>query len=75
MVKGASEVVKIPESMTGDPEKAARAIFEAVDGGYEYLRLPLGPLCVKALEEKIDWLRKDLEATREIAMSTEISQS
>lgn len=71
MVSGAGNINKIPEFIKGDPEKAARAILEAVEQGHNYLRLPLGPDCVKALETKISQLNHDLEATRAIASSTD----
>ncbi|PWY81325.1 short-chain dehydrogenase/reductase SDR [Aspergillus eucalypticola CBS 122712] len=59
----------------GDPEKAARALVVAVDNGYAgygFLRMPLGRDCVRVLEEKIAALQADLEATREVAMGTDV---
>ncbi|XRM41256.1 hypothetical protein ABZX51_004535 [Aspergillus tubingensis] len=59
----------------GDPEKAARALVVAVDNGYAgygFLRMPLGKDCVRVLEEKIAALQADLEATREVAMGTDV---
>ncbi|PYH39771.1 short-chain dehydrogenase/reductase SDR [Aspergillus neoniger CBS 115656] len=59
----------------GDPEKAARALVVAVDNGYAgygSLRMPLGRDCVRVLEEKIAALQADLEATREVAMGTDV---
>ena len=71
MVNGTRDMSKVSDLVKGDPEKAARAILRAVEDGHESLRLPLGPDCVVALESKIDWLKKDLEATRAIAESTD----
>ncbi|KAI2928156.1 hypothetical protein CBS147320_4688 [Aspergillus niger] len=65
------------EWIKGDPEKAAKAVVVAVDNGYdgyEFLRMPLGRDCVRVLEEKIAALRSDLEATREIAMGTDVDE-
>ncbi|RAH61161.1 short-chain dehydrogenase/reductase SDR [Aspergillus piperis CBS 112811] len=59
----------------GDPEKAARALVVAVDNGYAgygFLRMPLGRDCVRVLEEKIAALQADLEATRKVAMGTDV---
>ncbi|KAL4949091.1 hypothetical protein BDW69DRAFT_82147 [Aspergillus filifer] len=59
------------EFLKGDPDKAGRAIVQAASTDYKYLRLPLGPDCVAALELKIGDLQGDLEATRVIATSTD----
>ncbi|KAL4928669.1 SDR family oxidoreductase [Aspergillus undulatus] len=59
------------EFLKGDPDKAARAIVQAANTDHDYLRLPLGPDCVAALETKIGQLQKDLEATRSVANSTD----
>lgn len=64
----------IPNFVKGDPEKAARAVLEAVDGGHGYLRLPLGPDSVAALEEKLGQLNSDLSATRALASSTNVDE-
>lgn len=62
----------------GDPQKAVDAMFEVVVGegrGKDLkgvFRLALGKDCVERVEKKLDWVRKDLEATREIACSTDI---
>ncbi|KAI1178030.1 NAD(P)-binding protein [Nemania sp. FL0916] len=55
----------------GDTAKAARAILNAIVDGHDgYLRLVLGPDCVAAMEQKIEELQRDLNATREVSMST-----
>lgn len=74
MVTGMHQLTEIPESIKGDPVKAARAILKAVDGGHDYLRIPLGRDCVAGLETKIDLLQRDLDATREIALSTDVDE-
>ncbi|KAL4893097.1 NAD(P)-binding protein [Aspergillus ambiguus] len=72
MVLGTSNLKEMLPSAKGDPVKAARAIVAAVGNGHDYLRLPLGPDCVAALETKIHTLKKDLEDTKAIATSTNI---
>ncbi|KAH8166264.1 hypothetical protein CIB48_g2010 [Xylaria polymorpha] len=57
----------------GDTAKAARAILNAIVDGHDgYLRLVLGPDCVAAMEQKIGELQRDLDATREVSMSTNL---
>ena len=72
MVTGFRNMTTIPDSVRGDPDKAARAILKAVDGGHDYLRLPLGGDCIGALETKIGELKRDLDATKAIASSTDV---
>lgn len=62
----------------GDPEKGAARIFEAVTGQGlagrlkgKVLRLPLGPDCVGRIEKKLTSVSADLEAAREVALSTD----
>ena len=62
----------MPDWVKGDPDKAAKAILDAVGNGHDYLRLPLGPDCVQALEMTIGEMQRDLDATREVANSTNI---
>lgn len=72
LVSGTRNMMSVPGFVKGDPDKAAKAIVKAVDQGHDYLRVPLGPDSVVALESKIGHLQKDLEATREIAISTDV---
>ncbi|KAI1156953.1 hypothetical protein F4825DRAFT_141209 [Nemania diffusa] len=58
--------------LRGCPDKAGREIVKAVDNGHDYLRMILGPDCVAAMELKIGSLQHDLDATKVIAMSTDI---
>ncbi|KAI1812654.1 NAD(P)-binding protein [Poronia punctata] len=60
--------------LRGDPDKAARAIVKAVVEGHDYLRMILGPDCVAAYEQKMGEWKRDFEATREIAMSTDFDE-
>ena len=72
MVSGWKGFKGVPDFIKGDPEKAANAIVTAVGTGHKFLRLVLGRDCVKAMEDKIGELTRDLEATRKIAMGTDI---
>ncbi len=72
MVSFSRSLTSTPDVFKGDPDKAARATIKAVVDGHEYLRLPLGPDCVASLETKIGQLQRDLEATRAIAMATDV---
>lgn len=63
----------------GDTEKAVARIFGAVTGEGvagelkgKVLRLPLGPDCVARMESKLKSVSHDLEAAREVAMSTNL---
>lgn len=73
MLSGTRDMMSIPDFVKGDPDKAARAVVYAVINGHEYLRMPLGPDSVRALESKLGSLKKDLEATRSIANSTDVN--
>lgn len=60
----------------GDTAKAARAILNSIVDGHDgYLRLVLGPDCVAAMEQKIAELQRDLDATREVSMSTNLDDA
>lgn len=73
MVGLTKDPMSVADLLRGDPDKAARAILNAVDSGdYSYLRMPLGKDCVVALESKIGQLQRDLEATREVAVATDV---
>ncbi|TGJ78607.1 hypothetical protein E0Z10_g10153 [Xylaria hypoxylon] len=60
----------------GDTAKAARAILNAIVNGHDgHLRLVLGPDCVAAMEHKLGELQRDLDASREISMSTNLDNA
>ncbi|GAP84587.2 putative short-chain dehydrogenase reductase SDR [Rosellinia necatrix] len=61
-----------PHLVRGCPDKAGREIVKAVGDGHSYLRMLLGPDCVAAMNLKLESLHHDLEATKAIAMSTDI---
>ncbi|KAI0402509.1 hypothetical protein F4802DRAFT_575322 [Xylaria palmicola] len=70
MSRGITEVPP-PHLLRGDPDKAGREIVRAVDDGYDYLRMVLGPDCVVAMDQKLASLQHDFEATKAIALSTD----
>jgi short-subunit dehydrogenase len=70
MIGISRNLTSIPDWCKGDPDKAAHAILNAVTSGHTYLRLPLGPDCVAALQTKIGELQADLDATRSTAVAT-----
>ncbi|KAI3324033.1 NAD(P)-binding protein [Xylariaceae sp. AK1471] len=74
MVTMSRGITEVPpkQFLKGDPVKGATEIVKAVDGGHDYLRLLLGPDCIKALEEKLGEWDRDLNLTRAIAMSTNV---
>lgn len=72
MITQTRTMADIPGAIRGDPEKAAKAILSAVSDGNDFLRLPLGEDCISALETKIEELKKDLAATKEIALCTSL---
>lgn len=64
----------------GDPEKGVEAIFQVVTGegdlagkmkGHRVLRLPLGKDAVTRIEAKVEHVKKDMEAAREVAYGTD----
>ncbi|MGW4640419.1 oxidoreductase [Sphaerisporangium sp. NPDC004334] len=55
----------------GDPVKAARAIVEMADITEPPLRLPLGADTLDAFGTKLDTFRKEMDAWRHVALSTD----
>lgn len=70
MILQTRTMADIPGAIQGDPAKAAKAILTTVSDGHDFLRLPLGEDCISALETKIEGLKRDLAATKEIALRT-----
>jgi NAD(P)-dependent dehydrogenase (short-subunit alcohol dehydrogenase family) len=54
----------------GDPEKAARAIVDAVTAGAPTLRLPLGADAVQSIRDKLARVSADVDRTEAIAKAT-----
>jgi NAD(P)-dependent dehydrogenase (short-subunit alcohol dehydrogenase family) len=57
---------------TGDPARAAAAILRVVELADPPLRLPLGSDALGAIEAKLAAVHIDLDATRELAVSTDL---
>lgn len=54
----------------GDPDKAVNVMIQAVESESPPLRLALGSDAVQAIEAKLDSVRADLDAWREVAVNT-----
>ncbi|MGW2778054.1 oxidoreductase [Streptomyces olivaceoviridis] len=57
-------------SQPGDPAKAARAILVLATTDQPPLRLQLGADCVKRVEAKLENVQRELDAWRELSLST-----
>jgi NAD(P)-dependent dehydrogenase (short-subunit alcohol dehydrogenase family) len=66
-----SAVPGLNHAQPGDPAKAARAIVEIADAPEPPLRLQLGADTLQAFEAKLDSFRKEMDAGRHIALSTD----
>jgi NAD(P)-dependent dehydrogenase (short-subunit alcohol dehydrogenase family) len=62
--------VQVNHGQPGDPVKAAQVIVETIDSGKAPLRLQLGADCVAAVEEKLAFVRQELDAWRGVSVST-----
>lgn len=71
----AGEVRKIAKAVTlnqpGDPDKLAQAMIILVEAKKAPLRLPLGSDCVAAIEAKNAFVADELQAWREVSVSTD----
>lgn len=62
---------QVNHGQPGDPMKAGPAIVSAIDSGRAPLRLQLGSDCVASVEAKLNAVRSELDAWREVAVSTD----
>lgn len=71
----AGEVRKIAKAVTlnqpGDPDKLAQVMITLVEAQKAPLRLPLGSDCVAAIEAKNAFVAGELQAWREVSVSTD----
>ena len=71
----AGEVRKIAKAVTlnqpGDPDKLAQVMITLVEAQKAPLRLPLGSDCVAAIEAKNAYVAGELQAWREVSVSTD----
>jgi NAD(P)-dependent dehydrogenase (short-subunit alcohol dehydrogenase family) len=64
------------QKQPGDPVKASEIIYDVVtgtgvgEGKTNFLRLPLGPDCYQRSDNKIQQLKDNLDAFREVGMTT-----
>ncbi|KIV78397.1 hypothetical protein PV11_10119 [Exophiala sideris] len=74
-------VVRLPELAMGDPEKAARVMFESATGEGDagsliererLLRIIIGPDSWKRIDEKVDELRRSTDLLKAVAASTNL---
>ncbi|KAM3099094.1 oxidoreductase [Phormidesmis sp. 146-12] len=54
----------------GDPAKAAQAIIQAVESPDPPMRLALGTDAISLIQEKLEWVKTDLEAWQQVTVST-----
>lgn len=54
----------------GDPDKAAKAIIDLVKSEKPQLRLPLGKTALKTISMKLESVKNDLEANKEVAANS-----
>ncbi|MCP2266061.1 NADP-dependent 3-hydroxy acid dehydrogenase YdfG [Promicromonospora thailandica] len=62
---------QVNHGQPGDPVKAGLAIVSAIDSGRAPLRLQLGSDCVASVEAKLVAVQTELDAWREVAVSTD----
>ncbi|GAA0393172.1 hypothetical protein GCM10009541_40370 [Micromonospora gifhornensis] len=65
----------MPGTQLGDPVKAATAIITVADTGQAPLHQLLGPDSYGMARNRVEALTSDIEAGRELAFSTDITQS
>lgn len=65
----------------GDPKKAVNVIFEVATGEGaagslkgKILRLPLGKDAFARIRNKIDWVQKDLDTSRQVGVATDLDR-
>jgi NAD(P)-dependent dehydrogenase (short-subunit alcohol dehydrogenase family) len=59
----------------GDPAKAAQAIIQAVESPYPPMRLALGIDAMSLIQEKLEWVKTDLDAWQQVTVSTGYTDS
>jgi NAD(P)-dependent dehydrogenase (short-subunit alcohol dehydrogenase family) len=55
----------------GNPAKAAQAIIQAVESPHPPMRLALGTDAMNLIQEKLEWIKTDLDAWQQVAVSTD----
>jgi hypothetical protein len=55
----------------GDPAKAAQAIIQVVESPRPPMRLALGTDAMSLIQEKLKWVKTDLDAWQQVTVSTD----
>ncbi len=55
----------------GNPAKAAQAIIQAVESPHPPMRLALGTDAMSLIQEKLEWVKTDLDAWQQVTVSTD----
>lgn len=55
----------------GNPAKAAQAIIQAVESPHPPMRLALGSDAISLIQEKLEWVKTDLETWQQVTVSTD----
>ena len=55
----------------GNPRSAAQAIIQAVESPHPPMRLALGTDAMSLIQEKLEWLKTDLDAWQQVTVSTD----
>lgn len=58
----------------GDPAKAAQAIIQAVESPHPPMRLALGSDAMSLIQEKLEWVKTNLEAWQQVTVGTDYPQ-
>ena len=59
----------------GDPRLAAQAIIQAVESPHPPMRLALGTDAMSLIQEKLEWVKTDLDAWQQVTVSTDYTDS
>ncbi len=59
----------------GNPAKAAQAIIQAVESPHPPMRLALGTDAMSLIQEKLEWIKTDLDAWQQVTVSTDYTDS
>lgn len=70
-VEAIFQVVTGGEGVAGEAAEGGASKWAMVTKGHRVLRLPLGRDAVTRIEAKVDHVRKDMDAAREVAYSTD----
>jgi hypothetical protein len=55
----------------GNPAKAAQAIIQAVESPHPPMRLALGTDAMSLMQEKLEWVKTDLDVWQQVTVSTD----